>query len=215
MTHIAPASEESAMTAAPRRSIREAQKELTRDRLLDAAQEAFEEHGYVGVTIDDIIRRAVAARGTFYLYFESKVAIFQAVLDRLGLRQSYSELVARQNAIEKPSVDSLQAWFEDYVDIYQEHRAFHRAIHEARSVEPDFAKDMLRSLGEDIAYWRPPALATEADSEKLRLGALMNYIKTEGILHLWLVQGVELDRTMVTRMLAEQYYADWYAHAGE
>jgi AcrR family transcriptional regulator len=215
MAKTAPASEESAMTAAPRRSIREAQKELTRDRLLDAAREAFEEYGYVGVTIDDIIQRAVAARGTFYLYFESKVAIFQAVLERLGLRERYSELVSRQNAIEKPSVDTLQSWFEDYVDVYQEHRAFHRAIHEARSVERDFAKDMLHSLGEDIAHWRPPALAAEADSEKLRLGALMNYIKTEGILHLWLVQNVELDRAMVTRMLAEQYYADWYSHAGE
>jgi AcrR family transcriptional regulator len=213
MTYIAPASEELAMTAAPRRSIREAQKELTRDRLLDAAREAFEEHGYVGVTIDDIIQRAVAARGTFYLYFESKVAIFQAVLERLEIREKYRDLVERQSAIVKPSVDTLQAWFDDYVDVYQEHRAFHRAIHEARSIEPDFAKDMLRSLDEDIAQWRPPVLSTEADGERLRLGALMNYIKTEGILHLWLVQGVELDRMMVTRMLAEQYYADWYAHA--
>jgi AcrR family transcriptional regulator len=202
------------VTTAPRRSIREAQKELTRDRLLEAAREAFEESGYVSVTIDDIIQRAVAARGTFYLYFESKVAIFQAVLERLGIREKYRELVDRLNRIYPPGIEALQDWFEAYVDVYQENRAFHRAIHEARAVEPEFARDMLKSLDEDIARWRPPGLGDQTDGERLRLSAMMNYIRTEGILHLWLVQGVEIDRKTVTRMLAEQSYAAWHAHAG-
>jgi AcrR family transcriptional regulator len=197
-----------------RLSIREAQKELTRDRLLDAAREAFEENGYIAVTIDDIIHRAVAARGTFYLYFESKLAIFQAVVDRLELRERYRGLVARLNRIEDRTVDALQDWFEDYVDVYQENRSFHRAIHEARAVEPDFAKAMLQSLDEDIAPWRPPGLSIDGDAEKRRLCALMNYIRAEGILHLWLVQGLEFDRTTVTRTLAEQAHAAWNAHAG-
>ena len=102
---------------------------------------------------------------------------------------------------------------EDYVDVYLEYRAFHRAIHEARAVEPEFARHMLQSLDEDIKLGRPPGLTAEADNERLRIGALMNYIRTEGILHLWLVQGLELERSMVTRMLAEQSYASWIAHA--
>jgi hypothetical protein len=74
---------------------------------------------------------------------------------------------------------------------------------------------MLKSVDEDIARWRPHGLNGETDGEKLRLSALMNYMRTEGVLHLWLVQGVEMDRATVTRMLAEQSYAAWHAHAGQ
>src|SRR5258705_13545070 len=105
----------SEVTAEPRRSLREAQKELTRETLVDAALRAFEQ-GYVNVTVDDIVRRAGAGRGTFYLYFDSKAAVFQAVLQKLGIREQYQDLFARLAAIQTPSVDALQAWFEEYAD---------------------------------------------------------------------------------------------------
>jgi AcrR family transcriptional regulator len=195
------------MTAAPRLSIREAQKELTRERFLDAAQTAFEESGYINVTIDDIIRRAGAARGTFYLYFDSKVAILRAVLDKIGLRESYRDLVVRRNAIENPSIEALQLWFEAYVDVYTANRAFHRAIHEARAIEPEFDKETIRDIEQDIEFWPLPGLTADADVEKRRLAAMMSYIKTEGILYLWLVQGLRADREKITRLLAEQAYS--------
>ena len=121
------------MRRAHRPSIREAQKELTRERLLDAAQTAFAENGYINVTIDDIVQRASAARGTFYLYFDTKAEIFQAVLKNIGFRDQYEALVVRLNTIKTPTVDTLQAWFEDLVDVYKANRAFHRATHEARA----------------------------------------------------------------------------------
>ena len=93
-------------TAQPLQSLREARKELTRDALLDAAHAAFEDNGYVTVTIDDIVRRAGAGRGTFYLYFDSKAAIFQAVLEKTGIREQYQALLARLAAIEDPTTDA-------------------------------------------------------------------------------------------------------------
>lgn len=52
-----------------------------RRQILAAAKHVFAEAGYHGATIGAIIERAAIARGTFYLYFESKEAVFGALLD--------------------------------------------------------------------------------------------------------------------------------------
>ena len=194
-------------TAEPRRSLREARKELTREALLDAAHAAFEENGYVTVTVDDIVRRAGAGRGTFYLYFDSKAAVFQAVLEKLEIREQYLALLARLAAIETPTVDALEAWFGEYADLYLKNRAFHRAFHQAQAVEPAFTDIVLQYLAEAVSQWSLPAFAPDADSEELRLTALANYVMAEGIMHLWLVHGLQIDRAKTLRVLAEQLYA--------
>lgn len=49
--------------------------------LLQSALEVFAEQGYHAASITDIIKRANVARGTFYLYFEGKRAVFELLLD--------------------------------------------------------------------------------------------------------------------------------------
>jgi AcrR family transcriptional regulator len=56
-------------------------KQERRKELLDVALAVFAERGYHQTRISDIIEAAGVARGTFYLYFESKHAIFGALLD--------------------------------------------------------------------------------------------------------------------------------------
>jgi AcrR family transcriptional regulator len=66
-----------------------------REQILAAAKEVFAERGYHNASINDIIRRAGIARGTFYLYFESKQKIFESILD-----QALVELRSRITRIE-------------------------------------------------------------------------------------------------------------------
>lgn len=54
-----------------------------RAKVLQAACRVFSEKGYHASSIADIIESADIARGTFYLYFESKRAIFDELLDSL------------------------------------------------------------------------------------------------------------------------------------
>lgn len=61
-------------------------REQRRRELLDVALRVFAQRGYHQARIADIIDAAGVARGTFYLYFESKNAIFHALLDDLLLR---------------------------------------------------------------------------------------------------------------------------------
>ena len=46
----------------------------------------FAKHGYHAAKIDDIVAAAGVARGTFYLYFEDKRAIFEEIVDRTFAR---------------------------------------------------------------------------------------------------------------------------------
>lgn len=55
----------------------------TRDRLIEAARDLFGRHGYDGTSIEAILRAAGIQRGALYHHFDSKRAVFDAVLDRV------------------------------------------------------------------------------------------------------------------------------------
>ena len=50
-----------------------------RKELIDVAFELFQAYGYDATTVDDIIRKAGTAKGTFYYYFKSKEDILTAI----------------------------------------------------------------------------------------------------------------------------------------
>jgi AcrR family transcriptional regulator len=52
-----------------------------RRELLAAARDVFVEKGFSAASVDDIVARAGVARGTFYLYFQDKRSIFEALVD--------------------------------------------------------------------------------------------------------------------------------------
>ena len=58
--------------------------ERTMRKILDAARAEFGERGFAETSIVGITQRAGVALGTFYTYFDSKEALFQAVfLERI------------------------------------------------------------------------------------------------------------------------------------
>src|SRR6185312_5249271 len=53
--------------------------------ILDAALKVFAEKGYAGARMDDIARRAGVTKGTIYLYFDGKEAVFKTLVrDSIG-----------------------------------------------------------------------------------------------------------------------------------
>jgi len=57
-----------------------------RQHILAAARDVFAKRGYHEATIDDIVVEAGVARGTFYLYFEDKRAVFAELIDRFSAK---------------------------------------------------------------------------------------------------------------------------------
>lgn len=70
-------------------------KQERRRQILAAAKAVFADAGYHGASINAIIERAQIARGTFYLYFSSKAAVFDSILD-----QAMGDLRARLRRID-------------------------------------------------------------------------------------------------------------------
>ncbi len=58
-------------------------REARRAQIKHTALEVFSEQGYHATSVSDLVRAAGVARGTFYLYFDSKDAIFLELLDEL------------------------------------------------------------------------------------------------------------------------------------
>jgi AcrR family transcriptional regulator len=56
-------------------------KDERRREILSAARDVFVEKGFAAATVDDIVAKAGVARGTFYLYYPDKRAIFEALVD--------------------------------------------------------------------------------------------------------------------------------------
>src|SRR5699024_6908537 len=62
----------------------------TRARLLEAAEAVFQQHGYYEASIVKITEHAGVGLGTFYLYFDSKQTIFEALVADLNRRVRHS-----------------------------------------------------------------------------------------------------------------------------
>lgn len=61
---------------------REDNKRIKREAIENAALEAFRTQGYEAASIEQVVATAGVARGTFYLYFPDKLALFDALMDR-------------------------------------------------------------------------------------------------------------------------------------
>ena len=81
-------------------------KQERRRQILNAAKLVFAEAGYHGASINAIIERAQIARGTFYLYFESKSAVFDSILDQAlaDLRSRIRRIVVDEPDAPAPQV---------------------------------------------------------------------------------------------------------------
>ena len=62
-------------------------KEARPGEIIDAALELFCEKGFAGTRMDDVARHAGVTKGTVYLYFENKEALFYALVNEMVVPQ--------------------------------------------------------------------------------------------------------------------------------
>ncbi len=97
-------------TATTRRLRMDAQR--NRERLLEAAREAFTEHG-AEATLDDIARRAEVGPGTLYRHFPTRETLIEAVF-----RNQVEKLIAagERYSTTMGALDALRAWMLKFID---------------------------------------------------------------------------------------------------
>jgi AcrR family transcriptional regulator len=83
-----------------------------RSRILDAAQSLFLRYGVKRTALDDVVREAGIAKGTLYLYFDSKDALFAAIAERLcaDVLRNAEEAIASSSSITLRIVGCMDAY---------------------------------------------------------------------------------------------------------
>lgn len=96
----------------------------TRVRILAAGLKLFARHPYEAVTMDSVAMRARVAKGTLYLYFSSKEALYQEIVD-----DGFQEL--ERNYPVDPQADvaeGLRRWMIAVIQFSDARRDFIRAL---------------------------------------------------------------------------------------
>jgi AcrR family transcriptional regulator len=109
--------------------------EATRARLLEAAEHVFADAGYHEASIVRITERAGIGLGTFYLYFDSKQSIFEALVLDLNRRVRHSMAEAMQGASSR--LEAERAGFAGFFRFTAAHPALYRVVREAEFVSPE------------------------------------------------------------------------------
>jgi AcrR family transcriptional regulator len=113
---------------------RTARGERTLRKILDAARDEFGERGFSESSIVAITQRAGVALGTFYTYFDSKEAVFQALVSDMSAQ--VRDYVAPAFAEASDAIDGERRALESFLSFARTHRDVYRIIDEAEFVEP-------------------------------------------------------------------------------
>ncbi len=118
---------------------RTARGERTLRKILDAALDEFGERGFSEGSIVGITQRANVALGTFYTYFDSKEAVFKALVSDMSAR--VRDHVAPVLKEAHDTLDGEGRALESYLEFARSHKHVYRIIDEAEFADPDgFAK---------------------------------------------------------------------------
>ena len=113
---------------------RTARGERTLRKILDAARDELGERGFSDSSIVGITQRAGVALGTFYTYFDSKEAAFEALVRDMSAQVRDHVAPAFQEASD--ALDGERRALESFLDFARRHRDVYRIIDEAEFVVP-------------------------------------------------------------------------------
>jgi len=136
-------------TAAGAKVPRTARGERTLRKILDAARDEFGQRGFSDSSIVGITQRAGVALGTFYTYFESKEALFSALVRDMSEQVRESVGPALGNAAD--ALDAERLALEAFLRFAHEHRDIYRIIDEAEFVEPSAYREHYETTATRIA----------------------------------------------------------------
>lgn len=110
-----------------------------RHQLLAAATSVFAAKGYRRASITHIIAAASVARGTFYLYFKSKEAVFAAILEDFHARLAAALNEPLGPTLAHDGYATLRADVHRWLRFFEAHReAATILLKEATSIDPRF-----------------------------------------------------------------------------
>jgi AcrR family transcriptional regulator len=138
-----------ASAASDGKAPRTARGERTLRKILDAARDEFGERGFAETSIVGITQRAGVALGTFYTYFDSKEALFQALVRDMSaqVRDAVGPVLGEGT----DALDGERRALEAFLRFARDHRDIYRIIDESEFVEPNVYREHYETTATRIA----------------------------------------------------------------
>jgi AcrR family transcriptional regulator len=134
---------------APDKTPRTERGRRTLRAILDAAAEEFGESGYHEAGIARIAQRASVAIGSFYTYFDSKEAVFRALVGDMSLQ--VRESVAPVILAAPDRLAGERAGIAAFIAFVRQHKALYRIIDESAFVAADAYHKPYNDIAEGYA----------------------------------------------------------------
>ncbi len=188
-------------------NLRDAQKQLTRTRLVQAAAECFRVRGYAATTIDDVVGGAGTTRATFYLHFRTKSDLVRELMadvhrDTAAVNERLAEAVA---AGDRPS---LRAWIDGAFDFWEFVRAFATAEAEAATVDGETRARRTRSFDGGVdAIVRGLTERVGPDEARHRVRGVLAYAQLDSAFHRWMQVGWDIDRAEALEVMTTMWWS--------
>lgn len=147
-------------------------------KLLDAAAEEFGEKGFHEASVSSITRRAGIALGSFYTYFDSKDALFRALVGDMSEKVRTSARSALSDGMGPLEIE--RAALAAFLRFAAEHKEIYRIIDEAEFVDPASYREHYETIAARIA----DRLRAGADKGEFRDGL--------GELEAWAIMGMNV-----------------------
>jgi AcrR family transcriptional regulator len=117
--------------------------------ILDAAAAEFGEKGFHEGSISGITRRAGVALGSFYTYFDSKDAVFRALVRDMSAQ--VRDRVAPALGAAPDQLAAERAGLLEFLEFVRGHKEIYRIIDEAEFVDPESFHAHYQTTAERIA----------------------------------------------------------------
>lgn len=128
---------------------RTARGERTLRKILDAALQEFGDKGFADSSIVGITGRAKVALGTFYTYFDSKEAVFRALVGDMSDQVRRAVAPALEGATD--SFDAERRALAAFLRFVRRNKQVYRIIDEAEFVDPEGFRRHYQSTADRIA----------------------------------------------------------------
>ena len=195
-------------------SLREAQKKLTRDMIVERALELFTEKGYAPTTIDEIAAAAGTTRATFYAYYPSRVDLMRdfmarvnAVLDRADAPGSGSTAADLVDVVRAGELPGILAWLESRAALWPVFRPYLDVLDEAAAVDRE-VRAMVEGWHEEVItdLVRGMKLAGRFSEETRHIRGTLAFTSLDYVATLWTRRKFEPNREHALEVLADSWY---------
>lgn len=126
--------------------------DVRREDILAVAAELFLRQGYEATAVDQIVRAAAIAKGTFYYYFSSKKAVLEAIARNVVQRMAQvSQAIEQQPGL--GAIEKLCAIFAAQSRVEQQERATVDDLHrpENRKLHDQINIETIKAIGPILA----------------------------------------------------------------